>query len=449
MDGRQVPLAGSLQFRLSAWLALAVGGVALAAGVFSFGAAFHEANELQDDQLRQIAAVLRRQHVPLTPAAEHAEASMLDPENLVVLQTLAQPGQQGAKAATPAFSPDLADGVQTVHVGRQDWRVVVETLASGTRIVVGQRTSVRDEIARDSALHTLLPFVVLIPVLLLLLGTLTRTMLKPVKDLAREIDLRAQDDLREMREANVPTELRPFVVAINRLLSRVAHSMAGQRRFLADAAHELRTPLTALSLQSELLGASEMSAQARTRLGVMQGGLLRACQLLDQLLALARAQDSPQQALQAVSVRAVFLHVAQDLMPLALAKGIDLGMLGEQDFTVLATPVDLRTLVNNLVDNAIRYTPAGGRVDLCVRCEQGTTVLLVADTGPGIAEEEHTRVFDPFYRVLGNGEMGSGLGLSIVQSIAQRLGAKIHLEHANTVEKTGLRVAVSFGICLL
>ncbi len=446
MDGRKGQLGSSLQFRLSAWLALVIGGVALAAGVFSFSAAFREANELQDDQLRQIAAVVRRQRVPLTQAAGPSDASELDPESLVVLQVLAPPGQLAIAPPGPAvaFPANIADGVQTVSVDRQDWRVVVETLESGTRIVVGQMTSVRDEIARDSALRTLLPIAILIPILLLLVGALIRAMLKPVKDLALDIDQRAQDDLREMSEAGIPTELRPFVVAINRLLSRVAQSMAGQRRFLADAAHELRTPLTALSLQSGLLGAADMSAQARERLGALQGGLERSRQLLDQLLALARAQDGPQQALQQVSVFAVFLQVAEALMPLALAKQIDLGMLGEQDYTVLATEIDLRTLVKNLVDNAIRYTPAGGRVDLSARCAEGRTELLIADTGPGIAEEERARVFDPFYRLLGSGEMGSGLGLSIVQSIAQRIGAHINLEHVNTSEKTGLRVVVSF-----
>lgn len=444
MDGRQGLLDGSLQFKLSAWLALVIAGVALAAGLFSYGAAFREANELQDDQLRQIAALVGHQHVALTQTVAPAEVS--DPESRVVLQVLERTDQQIAKApdSSVAFRLDMVDGFQTVNVDHNNWRVLVKTLDSGMRIVVGQRTSVRDEIARDSALHTLLPFVVLIPILLVLVGELIRKMLKPVKDLAADIDLRTQDDLRSVGETHIPVEIRPFVVAINRLLSRVTNAMAGQRRFLADAAHELKTPLTALSLQAELLGAADMSDQARQRLAVLEGGLLRSRKLLDQLLALARAQDSPQTSLQPVSVRAVFLQVAEDLMPLARAKGIDLGMVGEHDCAVLATEVDLFTLVKNLVDNAIRYTPEGGKVDLSMSAIQGLTELVIADTGPGINEEERARVFDPFYRVLGHEEMGSGLGLSIVQTIAQRVGANIRLEHANTSEKTGLRVVVSF-----
>jgi len=130
-------------------------------------------------------------------------------------------------------------------------------------------------------------------------------------------------------------------------------------------------------------------------------------------------------------------------MPLAQEKSIDLGMVGEADYTVLATEVDLRILVKNLVDNAIRYTPEGGQIDLTVRHLKGRTILQVEDTGPGIAEEERVRVFDPFYRVLGNGEVGSGLGLSIVQTIALRLGANVELSYANNAEKRGLCVTIS------
>ncbi len=435
-----------MQFRLSAWLVLVIGGVALAAGVFSFAAAFNEANELQDVQLRQIAAVVHHQRVLLPQSAGPADASDQDPESLVVLQVLGAPIQQTGKAsaAAIAFPADLQDGVQTVRMDPQDWRVVVQTLASGTRIVVAQRASVRNDIARDSALRTVLPFVVLIPLLLLLASALIRAMLRPVKHLAHDIDQRAEHDLRALSEAGIPAEIRPFVVAINRLLERVAQAMADQRRFLADAAHALRTPLTALSLQSELLAAAPMSGPARQRLGALQEGLERARQLLNQLLALARARDTPQQTLQPVSLRAVVLQVAEELMPLARAKGIDVGLLGAQDHSVWASETDLRTLVMNLVDNAIRYTPEGGRVDLRVCQDQGRPALQVTDTGPGIAEAERARVFDPFYRLLGSDTLGSGLGLSIVQSIALRIGARVALEHANAEEKTGLRVVVTF-----
>lgn len=445
MDGLQTRgLGQSLQLRLSAWLAVVILGVALLAAVFAFESAFQEANELQDDQLRQIAAVLKHQHVP--PVA--GQAPEVDDESLVVFQALPAPGQpaQAAAAGGIAFPPNMQDGLQTVSVDKHSWRVVVQTLESGQSIVVGQRTNTRDEIARDSALRTLLPLAFLIPVLLLLVSVLIRRMLRPVKRLAEELNQRPQDDVRPMSESGIPTEIAPFVAAINHLLERVTQSMALQRRFLADAAHELRTPLTALSLQAERLGATELPAQAQERLAALQSGLKRSQQLLDQLLALARAQDAQKKPPERVSVRAVYLSVCEEAMPLAEVKHIDLGLVSEQDHDVHADAMELRMLVKNLVDNAIRYTPTGGKVDLSVRQRQGKVVLCVEDNGPGIAPEERTRVFDPFYRVLGHDETGSGLGLSIVQTLATRMGAQIQLEYANAAMKSGLRVEVSFDV---
>jgi len=446
MDGFQGMIKQSLQFKLSVWLALVISGVALAAGVFSFGAAFEEANELQDDQLRQIAILADRHYLHPSPKDETAIAADADPESRVILQVLPAAGTGASKPndTTLDLPANLPNGIQTVTVNDQTWRLLVRPLGTGARIVAGQQTSVRNEIAGNSALRTVLPFFLLIPILLILVSALIRQMFKPVKQLALDLDQRGQEDLREVSDAHVPSEIRPFVVAINRLLSRVAQSMALQRRFVADAAHELRSPMTALSLQSERLGAADMSAQARERLGALQSGLQRSRQLLDQLLALARAQESDKGQVVKVSVRQVCHQVLEDLMPLAQVRNIDLGIVGEADATVLAQEMDLKILVKNLVDNAIRYTPHGGRIDLHITDFKGKTILQVEDSGPGIAEDERGRVFDPFYRILGNDEGGSGLGLSIVKTITDRLGAVVALDHVNQQTKSGLNVTVEF-----
>ncbi|OIQ66340.1 swarming motility regulation sensor protein RssA [mine drainage metagenome] len=221
-------------------------------------------------------------------------------------------------------------------------------------------------------------------------------------------------------------------------------SMALQRRFLADAAHELRSPLTALSLQAERLASSDLSNQARQRLDALQSGLHRSRQLLDQLLALARAQESDKGKASEISVRHIAYQVIEDLMPLAQAKNIDLGMVGEQDIHLTVAEIDLKTLVKNLLDNAIRYTPCGGKIDLHVKNFIGKSILQIEDSGPGIPEDERERIFDPFYRILGNDEVGSGLGLSIVRAIADRLDAVITLGYVREQEKLGLRVSVEF-----
>ena len=450
MDGFQGNIRQSLQFRLSAWLSLVILVVAVMGGVFSFVVAFQEAIELQDDQLRQMAALIVRQNLPVKRAASQEDGRDADPEFHVVVQLLRQPNSQAPEPAgeLPGLPVDLPDGIQTVTVRDLSWRVFVKTLGSGSRVAIAQRTAVRDEIASDSALRTLMPFLILIPILLLLVGDLIRKIFKPLKRMAADLDQRPEQDLREIPDTYLPSEIHPFVTAINRLLSRVTQSVAVQRRFVADAAHELRSPLTALSLQAERLEAADMSAQARERLASLRDGIQRTRGLLDQLLTLARVQDSSQGQSATVSVQHVFRQVLEDLMPLAEAKNIDLGVVSEMDAHVMAPEADLKTLIKNLVDNAIRYTPNDGQIDLSVRTSEISVILQVDDTGPGIPQEEHDRVFDPFYRVLGNDEVGSGLGLSIVQTIANRIGADIHLGYSNEQTKSGLSVKMTIPLTL-
>lgn len=439
-------MSQSLQFKLSAWLSLTILVIALAGGVFSFVSAFHEANKLQDDQLRQVAALIDRQHLPLPRVEAQAAVPVADSDSRVIVQTLGPVrAPASASAEVLGLPADLPDGIQTHTVFNEPWRLFIKTLDPGLRIVAGQRTAVRDEVARDSALRTVMPFVLLFPLLLLVVGILIRQMFKPVKRLALDLDRRSEQDLGALSDTNLPSEIVPFVVAINRLLSRVARSVALQRRFVADAAHELRSPLTALSLQAERLEAADMSDQARERLGTLKRGLQRTRALLDQLLTLARMQEPFNDKAVSVSVQRTIRQVLEDLMPQAESKKIDLGVIGDADAEVTLREADLQSLVKNLIDNAIRYTPNGGRIDLSVMRNGPRVILQVDDNGPGIPEEERERVFDPFYRVLGNNEVGSGLGLSIVKTIAERIGASVVLKDANKGALPGLSVIVTFN----
>ena len=187
-----------------------------------------------------------------------------------------------------------------------------------------------------------------------------------------------------------------------------------------------------------------MSTQARERLASLRQGMRRARNLLDQLLTLARVQEASQENIQTVPLQRVFRKVLEDLMPLADAKNIDVGVVGHQNVHVQVSEGDLQTLVKNLVDNAIRYTPRGGQINLSAERHGRDVMVQVTDTGPGIAPQERERVFDAFYRVLGREEVGSCLGLSIVKTIADRLGAKISLAYADESARSGLQVVVMF-----
>lgn len=445
MDGLKRRLNESVQLKLSFTLSLAILVVAIVAGVFSFLSAFDEAHELQDDFLRQVAQLMDRQR--LSPAAPTSDTQLkdVDEESRVIVQRLGDipPSPLGVDAGgTLALPPNLTDGLHTLDVGGETFRVLVKATASGERIAVAQESGFRNEIARDGALRTVMPFLILVPVLLLIVADLVRKMFRPIAALSKEIDQRADQALHPVEDSHLPVEVRPFAVAINRLLARVGQSMESQRRFVADAAHELRSPLTALSLQAERLAEVEMSSLARERLTVLRQGIERGRSLLDQLLTLAKAQSATDLPKSPVSVQAIYRRVLEDLIPLAEAKHIDIGVEGTQDAEVWASELEMIAVVKNLVDNAIRYTPEGGRVDLSVGASEGKAILRIQDNGPGIPLAERDRVFDPFYRVLGSEQIGSGLGLSIVQTISHRLGAEIRLGFVDETQQTGLKVSV-------
>ena len=445
MDGLKRRLNESVQLKLSFTLSLAILAVAIVAGVFSFLSAFDEAHGLQDDVLRQVAQLVVRQ--PLSPGAPATNTHLQgrDEESRVIVQRLGQPNPSSVSvdAGGPLSLPTtLADGLHTLEVEGEMFRVLVKTTETGERIAVAQESSFRNEIAREGALRTVMPVLILVPVLLLIVADLVRKMFRPIAALSREVDQRGEQELHPVEDYHLPVEIRPFVVAINRLLTRVGQSMDSQRRFVADAAHELRSPLTAISLQAERLAEAEMSDVARERLSVLRQGIERSRSLLDQLLALAKAQAAIETPKSLVFITEIYRRVLEDLMPLAEAKHIDIGIEGTQDPQVWASELDMIAIVKNLVDNAIRYTPEGGRVDLSVGVAEGKVELRVQDSGPGIPLAERERVFDPFYRTLGSEHVGSGLGLSIVNAIAQRIGAEIRLSFADAAGQTGLLVTI-------
>lgn len=445
MAGLKRRLNESVQLKLSASLMLAIVVVAIVAGIFSFITAFEEAQELQDDTLRQVASLLDRQHLAMAAQDAPPTRKAGNEDSRVIVQPLGDDGKSAVDGDAGARLPlpiTLRDGLHTLEAGEETFRVLVKTTTSGQRIAVAQETGVRDEIAFDSALRTLVPLLVLMPVLLLIAADLVRKMLRPIAELAAEIDQRAEHEMHPVQDVRLPVEIRPFVLAINRLLGRVSESLQTQRRFVADAAHELRSPLTAMSLQAERLADADMSELARQRLAALRQGIDRGRKLLDQLLSLASAQSATQRPKSSLSVRQAYQRVLEDLLPQAEAKQIDIGVVGDGDVNIWANELDLTTVIKNLVDNAIRYTPKGGKVDLSVDVQLDRAVLKIQDTGPGIAVAERDRIFDPFYRTLGSEQFGSGLGLSIVKTIADAIGAEIELGFSDELHQTGLRVTL-------
>ena len=446
MDGVKKCPRNSLKTRLSYWISAAILSVAIIAASFTFSSAFEEAHELQDDVLQQMAVLFDR--YSLTP--NDSKLTPLSQDQLefqVSVQLLGDnPASNPIAKNILALPSNLTDGFHTVNLATQSWRVFVRTLSSSQRIAVAQETAIRDNIAFETALHTLMPLLVLIPILLLLLGYILGKILSPISILAHDVDRQTEHDLQLIPTTQLPSEIVPFVEAINRLLSKNSQVITSQKRFIADAAHELRSPITALSLQAQRLQQTELTDDARQKLNALQAGISRSIHLLEQLLSMARQQDNSIQQHQRTSLKTVFTEVIEELYPLVEAKEIDLGFSQDSDAQLNANPVRLKTLIHNLIDNAIRYTPSGGKVDLSIiETEQGIE-MTIKDTGPGIENTEVQKVFEPFYRILGSNEYGSGLGLAIVASIVQQMDAKISLTPADPVNNCGLCVTVQFPL---
>lgn len=434
MDGGSQPVNGSLRRRLSLWIAGVTIASGLAAGLCSYLMAFREAQELQDDQLRQMALLLGR-HAQTSDAWMSPMGSIdhNDPDARIVISPL---GNVPRPPKLPPLPTTLPEGFQTLDNHGTAWRLFVFTLPSGMRLATGQMTAVRNEIARDSALFTLIPILLLVPTLSFLAAWVIRHTLMPVTHLSHQLDRRDDTNLAAVSAVSVPSEIRPFVIAINGLMQRLAAALEQQRRFIADAAHELRSPLTALTIQAENLEHGISSPEGKLRVMQLKAGLERAGKLLEQLLSLARHQSCA-----APAVEVLFSHlvrqVIEDYMPFAAGKRIDFGCERFEEITLTAPSEDLLVLARNAVDNALRYTPPGGTVDVSLYRDKEDVVFQVDDTGPGIPEGEEERMFEPFYRVTGNNETGSGLGLTIIRSIADRLGGTVTL--CNREGGTGAR----------
>jgi two-component system OmpR family sensor kinase len=291
--------------------------------------------------------------------------------------------------------------------------------------------------------RVLTPMLLLLPVLSVVIWVIVGRGLTPLRRLARAVALRTPSGLEPLPVTDTPEEVLPLVQSLNDLLRRLDEALAGQRAFVADAAHELRTPIAALQLQVQMLERAASDAERQAAVDDLQAGVRRGAHLVNQLLTLARQEpDLTDRPKSAVPLGELARTTVAEHVIVAEERQIDLGMTHTDDAAIVEGNADgLRILLRNLVDNALRYTPAGGAVDVAVSVSGPDAVLDVTDDGPGIPPEDRQRVFARFYRGSGTGETGTGLGLSIVKSIADRHGARVELDSSAT---GGLRVRVRF-----
>ncbi len=462
----------SLRLKL---LLLLLGIVSLAwvaTAVLSYFDARHEMDEVFDAQLSQSAKVLLAQ-------ADHDIEDLRDKEDGVAMEVRSGDHKYERKlvfqvwddrgrllvrsehAPGTPLSPEYAAAgpfsagdhhsngtprgrFDDVAVDGHPWRVFSHWDEDGEVLVqVGEHIKVRQDLATDIALQLLTPLAVALPLLGLLIWFAVGRSLAPLRRLGGEVAARDPGNLAPLENRDVPAEIAPLVDSLNTLLARLGGALDNERRFTADAAHELRTPLAALKTHAQVALRAADEAGRKAALENLVAGADRAAHLVEQLLTLARLDpEAGIAAAEPFALTPLARQALADLAPAALAKNIELELDAAAEGPIRGKPAMVSILLRNLVDNAVRYTPAGGTVKVAVK-ERGNTVkLTVTDSGPGIPAEERQRVFDRFYRVLGNEAPGSGLGLSIAKHIADLHRAELTLDDGEGGR--GLRVRIVF-----
>jgi len=427
----------SLRTRLLVLLLAAITAVTAIQAATAYRAALRNADALFDAQLQQFAQSVGA-GMPLLPSDARLYEFSIQVWGPDGLHEYRSRGVDLPESGVLGFSDARIEGV--------NYRIYL--LRSGGRsIQVAQDLDARRDRARRLAVQAVLPVVLLAPLLMLAVWWIIRNALAPLERMRRQVAHRPAQDLSPLPEAGVPREVLPLVQELNQLFGRADSAFASQRHFVADAAHELRSPLTALKLQAQALRRLPPGPELEQAVRQLEAGTERAIQLLSQLLALARAEGDPareEAPWEAVDLEALCRSAVGDLLPQAHARGIDLGVqVPDERIEVRGQFDPLHILLRNLLDNAVKFTPAGGRVDLGIVREGDSVLLAVEDNGPGIPEPERQRVFDRFYRGEGGqAASGSGLGLAIVQAIARRHGATVRLDRSARLG--GLLVEVRF-----
>ena len=432
--------APSLKRRLMVFLLAAISLAALVQGISTYRTALQEANEIFDYHMQQMALSLGGVNGGGRGLANGAQDDLE-----LVVQAWTADGLQVFQSTARAGLPQRAVlGFSDVVAEGRRYRVV--SVQTGGQVVqVAQELAVRERLASRLALRTVTPIALMLPVLMLIVGWVVSRSLAPVERVRAQLAKRAAEDLSPVGEGGLPAEIKPMVHELNSLLGRVQQSFTAQQHFVADAAHELRSPLTALNLQVQALQRAPdepARALAQTRLAA---GIARATHLVEQLLLLAR-QEADGSEHQPVALEPLLRQVMADMSAAAQARQIDLGLLHADSLSTPGNAAALATLLRNLLGNAIKYTPEGGRVDvslLAVKSGRGA-LIRIDDSGPGITEAERERVFDRFYRTADAAEQasGSGLGLAISKVIADKHGALLTLDRAESLG--GLRVDLRF-----
>lgn len=415
--------------------------VLLAGAVLIFVSIRDEVAELFDHQLQHSAYSFAAQ--PVQAAEVSSDEPGDNPEADFVIQVWSADGDLHFQSRPQVGLRRQAQaGFADIELAGEPWRLFA-LHSNGNFVQVAQPQRVRNAVARETTLETLSMFSLLFPLAALLIYVTVGRDLRPLEQLAQAVRRRSHRDLTSIDPKPLPRELAPLAESLNDLMTRLERVIVGQKTFVADATHELLTPITALQLQAQLLSRASNEEGRRQALTDLRAGLARTIHLARQLLALARQDpDLEHEPFNPVDIGELASRVIQTQASLAHAKSIALQLAAPQPTVVHGEADALAALISALLDNAIKYTPAGGQIIVNVERRDGVPALTVEDSGPGVPPEERERIFDRFYRRTGTGVLGSGLGLSIALGIATRHRANVVVDASDALG--GLMVRVAF-----
>lgn len=414
--------------------------------------AWHETDEevsdLLDAHLAQTAALLRLQPLDELDEDRLTEAPELDKHQPRVVFQLWHEDQLLARSASAPQEPMTQRrkrGFADSQVNGKAWRVfVTQGRESDVRIVVGELQSVRREIVLASLTSILKPMLWALPLLALGIWWAVRGSVRPLGRLGNAVAARQPQSLESLSTEGVPPEVLPLVTALNELFEHMARLLATEQQFTADAAHELRTPIAGIRMQAQVAqGATDTQKRAAALQATVQG-CDRATRLVEQLLQLARLDaEATHDSGSSTPLADVARQVAADLQATAERRQQRIVLQGPlaPDVRIPLPEPLARVLLRNLLDNALRYSPDGAEVQVQIDAQgDDQAQLIVEDSGPGLTPEEQARLGERFFRVLGTGQSGSGLGWSIIQRIARLHHLQVGTDRSPGLG--GLRVTV-------
>ncbi|CUJ81054.1 ATP-binding protein [Achromobacter insuavis] len=438
-----IPLSYSLRARLLFFLLAAIAVGALVQGAIAYRSTLQQADDIFDSLLQRTALSLGTGDGLLRMGPAHAKGSATPMADDLIIQIWTPDGVRVFNSRSRRPLPDqIILGFADAEVEGSTYRVY--SLATPFQVIqVAQDMQVRKRMAGALAWRTVAPIAAAAPLLMLIVWCVVSWSLRPVKRARAQVADRRPEDLSPINVPDLPDEIRPLMQELNLLLERMRGAFAQQKQFVGDAAHELRSPLAALNLQLQSLRRASDDDSRRVAEQRLAAGIERATRLVEQLLSMARHENNAEQPpAETVDLADVVRLALSETLPAANAKDIGIELRGAPQAMVRGHRDDLVLLARNLLDNAIKYTPAGGHIAIRLDTPPEGARLLIDDNGPGIPPAERARVFDRFYRLDGNTQPGSGLGLAIARAIAQRHNAAITLE--DVPDGPGLRAQVAF-----